>query len=136
VEAHYKLSDTEFENQFKACRIDPMIFSHEAHFRLAWIHINKYGMMQALENIQPQLKSFVAFIGSKDKYNTTLTIAGISAVNHFIQRSHSSNFKDFIKEFPRLKNNFKALIKSHYSFDVFNSKKAKRKYLQPDIQPF
>ena len=136
MEVHYKLSDTEFEKHFIACKLDPSIFSHEAHLRLAWIHIHKYGMEQAVENIQTQLQNFVASAGAVDKYNTTLTIAAVRAVGHFIEKSNTTNFKDFIKEFPQLKNNFKALIESHYSFDVFNSLKAKTEFLEPDLQPF
>ena len=39
-------------------------------------------------------------------------------------------------EFPRLKNNFRELISSHYGFDIYNSEKAKMKYLEPDLLPF
>ena len=136
MEAHYKLSDTEFEEQFIDCKLDPSIFSHEGHLRLAWININQYGLEQAEENIQSQLQNFVEFAGAKDKYNTTLTIAAIRAVGHFMAKSNAVNFKDFIEEFPQLKNNFKALIECHYSFDVFNSLKAKAEFLEPDLLPF
>lgn len=136
MEAHYKLSDTEFEEQFIDCKLDPSIFSHEGHLRLAWININQYGLEQAEENIQSQLQNFVEFAGAKDKYNTTLTIAAIRAVGHFMAKSNAVNFKDFIEEFPQLKNNFKTLIESHYSFDVFNSLKAKAEFLEPDLLPF
>ena len=33
----------------------------------------------------------------------------------------SENFKDFIVEFSQLKQDFKSLINSHYSFDIFVS---------------
>ena len=136
MEKHYNLSDLEFEQQFVDCKLDPAIFSHEAHLRLAWININRYGMEQAEKNIQKQLQHFVESVGAKDKYNTTLTIAAIKAVGYFKEKSKADNFKDFIEEFPQLKNNFKALIGSHYSFDIFNSNKAKTTFLEPDLIPF
>lgn len=133
---HFELTDLEFEVQFESCSLNPVLFSHEAHIRLAWIHINNYGVEQALLNIQKQLLSFVAHVGAPNKYNTTLTIAAIKAVYHFTLKSTSNNFKDFIQEFPRLKNNFKALMDAHYGFDIFSSEHAKTAYLEPDLVPF
>ena len=136
MEKHFELSDLEFENQFNSCQLNPSFFSHEAHLRLAWIHIDKYGFEQAKGNIQKQLQDFVAHVGAEDKYHKTLTIVVIQAVNHFMLQSTSDNFPDFIIEFPQLKEDFKSLISSHYSFDVFSSAEAKLKFISPELKPF
>lgn len=136
MEKHYNLSDQEFERQFENCQLDPADFSHEAHLRLAWIHLDKYGKERAEENIQTQLQKFVSHAGAKDKYNATLTLAAIKAVYHFKSKSKVTHFQDFIVAFPQLKNNFKELMKLHYSFDIFNSKNAKKRFLEPDVSPF
>ncbi len=136
MEKHFEFSDAEFEQQFITCALHPANFSHEAHLRLAWININKYGIEQAEQNICSQLQKFVEFVGAKDKYNLTLTIAAIKAVYHFWLKSNADNFKDFITEFPRLKYSFKELMASHYGFDIYNSDKAKTEYLEPDLLPF
>ena len=133
---HLQLSDAAFERSFKDGTLHLSLFSHEAHLRLAWIHIKKYGIEHAIENICDQLKSFVENIGAKDKYNTTVTIAAIRAVYHFSLKSESNNFVDFIEEFPRLKDNFKTLLGQHYSVDIFSSERAKKSYLEPDLLPF
>jgi len=134
--SHFDFSDSEFLDQFMNCKFDPAYFSHEAHLRLAWININRFGIKKAEENIQNQLKNYVEFVGVKDKYNTTLTIAAIKAVYHFILKSKSDNFKDFMIEFPRLKTHFKELMNSHYSIDIYTSQKAKNEFLEPDLLPF
>jgi len=136
VEKHWSYTDAEFEQLFKSCELPPVEFSHEAHLRLAWLHISQYGIVHAEENIQNQLQKFVAFVGAKDKYHTTLTIAAIRAVYHFMLKSKSDNFEDFIVEFPQLKHKFKTLMGAHYSFDIFSSAKAKVEFLQPDLNPF
>ena len=136
MEKHFELSDSEFEKQFISCELNPADFSHEAHLRLAWINIDKYGIQQAEKNIQNQLQKFVEFVGAKDKYNMTLTLAAIKAVYHFTLKSKSDNFMDFITEFPRLKYNFKELMDFHYGFDIYNSEKAKTEFLKPDLIPF
>ena len=136
MEAHFELSDELFEQQFQTCTLNSALFSHEAHLRLAWIHIKKYGVEKAAENISEQLTTFVAYAGARDKYNKTLTIAAIKAINHFIYQSGTNNFYDFIQEFPRLKFNFKELMSYHYQIDIYNSEIAEREFVEPDLLPF
>jgi len=133
---HFELSDDHFEEEFKNCKLDPALFNHEAHLRLAWIHVTKYGEAKAIENITGQLYAYVVSLGAIDKYNKTLTIAAIKAVNHFIGRSGADNFAEFIQQFPRLKFNFKELMGFHYGINIFNSEIAKQHYLEPDLLPF
>lgn len=65
MENHFDLSDSDFEKKFSSYQLNPAHFTHEAHLRLAWIHINKYGIGQAKKNIQYQLQKFVEFVGAK-----------------------------------------------------------------------
>jgi hypothetical protein len=136
MEKHSNLTDLEFEKQFKNCSLNPTLFSHEAHIRLAWIQVKKYGKEKAIQNICSQLASYVNFLGATGKYNITLTVAAVKAVYHFMQKSGAENFKDFIVQFPRLKYNFKELMAAHYKTDIFNSALAKKEFLMPDLLPF
>lgn len=131
-----ELSDNEFEIAFRNCAVPPSQFNHEAHLRLAWIHIKNYGPDTAIENICNQLNTYVEYLGAEDKYNTTLTVASVKMVNHFMDKSKSDTFLCFMKEFPHLKTCFRELIGAHYSMDIFTSKKAKKGYLEPDLIPF
>lgn len=130
------LNDSEFEKQFRDGILAPSLFNHEAHLRLAWIHVSKYGVDNACKEISNQILAYVTQLGETDKFNKTLTIAAVRTVNHFLLKSKSNSFQDFITEFPRLKYNFKDLLDSHYGFDIFNSEKAKTHYVEPDLLPF
>ena len=136
MNSHFILTDDVFEKQFASCSLNPEMFSHEAHIRLAWIHIKKYGVEQAAENICMQLLAFVIKLGATDKYNKTLTVAAVKAVNHFMGRTDAENFSDFISTFPQLKYHFKELIAAHYGIDIYHSEKAKQEYLEPDLLAF
>lgn len=136
MERHFYLNDLEFEQKINRCELSPSDFTHEAHLRLAWLNISKYGIEQAQENIKKQILNFVEFVGAQDKYNMTLTIGATKAVYHFMLKSDSDNFKDFISEFPQLKSNFKGLMACHYGIDIYNSDKAKKEFLEPDLVPF
>jgi len=133
---HFDLTDEEFEKQFENCQLDPALFSHEAHLRLAWIHIEKYGIDKAIENISYQLKKFVEFLGVTNKYNETVTVAAVKAVYHFKLRTETTNFKEFILQNSKLKYHFKELLRQHYTTDIYNDQRAKERFLAPELLPF
>ena len=134
--SHFNLNDKSFEQALESCSLDPTLFSHEAHLRLAWLQINKYGMEKAIDKITTVLPAYVASLGVAGKYNLTVTIAAIKAVDHFMKKSAASNFRAFILENPGLKYNFRKLLGYHYSENIFISEKAKTKYVEPDLIPF
>lgn len=133
---HNILTDAEFERQFAAATLDPAVFTHEAHLRLAWIHLTRYGLNQAIENITGQLKNYTRAVGAAAKYNETVTVAAIYAVSHFMIRSACKDFPSFIVENSQLKTRFKDLIFTHYRTDIFKSEHAKSNFLQPELLPF
>ena len=100
------------------------------------MHLNQYEIDAAIYNITSQLKNYTRSLGAEDKYNETITVAAVKAVYHFMLKSKTKSFSQFIKEFPRLKTNFKDLLAQHYGFDVFNSEEAKSSFITPDLLPF
>lgn len=136
MQTHYALSDELFEQQFADTTLNPHLFSHEAHLRLAWIHIGKYGTAQAVDNICTQIKRFDRTHDDGTKYNQTVTVASVKAVAHFMAKSEANNFKDFISAFPRLRHQLKDLLAQHYSWDIFADKAAKSEYVAPDLLAF
>ncbi len=135
-ELHRQLSDIEFEEQFESCTLEPTFFTHEAHMRLAWIHIKKYGGPAACENICNQIKRFDIVHDKGEKYNKTVTIAAVKIVQHFMSKSEVATFPEFIELYPRLTKNFMQLVRSHYGTDIFSDPVAKTTYIQPNLLPF
>ena len=133
---HYQLNDSDFEQRFQDCSLEPSLFNHEAHVRLAWVYIKKYGEAVAIQKICEDIRRFDQTHGDGNKFHVTLTVASVKAVNHFIKKSSSSSFKAFISEFPRLKTSFKELLGQHYGFNVLVNEKAKTTYIHPDLVPF
>lgn len=133
---HWTLTDQEFESQFENYTLKPGMFSHEAHIRLAYIHINKYGQAKAETNMCEQIKGFANSLGDTTKFNLTVTIAAVKTVKNFMDKASSDNFRDFIQEFPELITNFKDLLWKHYGYNIFSDKKAKAEYQEPSLIPF
>ena len=136
MQDHFQLSDTDFLNRIKNATLDPQYFNHEAHLRMAYLLIEGFGIDNAIEMTCAQIELYATSLGAKDKFNRTVTIAAVKAVYHFLLKSKSDGFKNFIDEFPRLKFNFKDLLAQHYNIDIFNSEIAKSSFLEPNLLPF
>ncbi|UOB17449.1 hypothetical protein [Abyssalbus ytuae] len=132
MEQHYKFSDSLFLEKFEDCTFPPDLFTHEAHLRLAWINLNKYGTKKAIKNVCDQIERFDKVNGDGTKYNKTITVASIYIMKHFMKQSAANNFETLLKEFPKLKHNFLDLIRAHYEIDIFTEEIAKKQYLRPD----
>src|SRR6185436_18732622 len=129
MEKHSLISDDELEKQFADCSLNPELFTHEAHLRLAWIHIKKYGLDLAIQNLCVQIARYAELLGAKDKFNKTVTVAALKAVYHFMNRAKANDFDGLIREFPRLKTEFKGLMNAHYGIDIFKFEVAKKEFV-------
>ena len=136
MNTHYQLSDADFARQFADLSLDPKLFSHEAHLRLAWILIKREGIEKAIEMVCKQIKAFDAHHGDGTVYHETLTTAAVHIVKHFMDKASLDDFSLMLEEFPRIKNNFKGLIEAHYSNNIFTDPFAKVTYQEPDLLPF
>lgn len=133
---HYEYSDQELEDSFSDKTFPVKLFTHEAHLRLAYIHIKKYGVNLAVENLCSQIKTYAEFHGANNKYNATVTYASLHILLKYIGISKTDKFHDLTQEFPVLLYDFKKEIQQYYSWDVFESSKAKKEIFQPDVIPF
>lgn len=136
MEKHWRYTDEAYEQKFKEAKFPPLYFSHEAHLRLAYIHLKKYGLNQSIDNMCKQIYDFAIKYGATMKFNATVTYASLQIMYHYINKSKSENFPDLMKEYPFLLKDFKGVIKQHYSGDIFRSPEAKANILQPDLESF
>lgn len=130
------MNNSEFIEVFESGTLNPQLFNHEAHIKLAWIYLNMYGEGVAISKTCEGIRNFDKLHGDGTKYHTTLTVASVKAVHHFMRKSKSTTFEDFIVEFPRLKTSFKELLDQHYGEDMVHNKKAKAEFVEPDLLPF
>jgi hypothetical protein len=149
MEQHRTLSDRAFLDKFVNRTLPPEWFSHEAHLRLAFLHIRNLGVDNAIDTVRTQLKAYVAHLGATDKYHETLTIAAVRAVYHFMLRekmdtlsvhnpdeSSLEAFLTLLRRHPRLHTSFRELMFAHYETDIFSSAFAKKEYLEPELLRF
>ncbi|MDJ0646683.1 MAG: hypothetical protein QNJ57_11940 [Flavobacteriaceae bacterium] len=132
TEKHHLLTNDEFEEQFASCTLPACYFTHEAHLRLAYIHIKRYGVKQAIKNISRQIINFDDKYGDGTKFNKRITIASAKVVEHFMEKTSALDFKGMLLEFPQLRSNFCDVLKKHYKLDFFK-KENEEAYLETDL---
>jgi N-formylglutamate deformylase len=130
------ISDAALLQEIASGRLNPEIFTHEAHLRLAWILIRSRGVESAVKDVATLIKKYVEQLGVGHKYNHTVTVAAVYAVDHFIRKREIGSFQTFIETYPQLLTNFKDLLQSHYSIDIFHSKHAQTTFIEADLQGF
>ena len=135
-EDHFQLDDDSFLTQLEEALLSPKLFDHEAHLRMAWLYLRKYGLQNAIAQACSTIQKFDQIHGSGSKFHLTLTVASVKVVHHFMQKSNTSDFQDFMHEFPVLRTDFFRLLLQHYGQDVLQSKLAKTSYVKPDLLPF
>lgn len=91
--------DRDFRSAFEACAIPPSDFTHKAHVRLAYVYLVESGVELAVQRMRDGLLRFIEHHDiPPDKFHETMTRAWVLAVRHFMSRSSSTSFADFIVE--------------------------------------
>lgn len=112
------------------------MFSHEAHVRLAFIHIVKYGREVARENLCNQIKEAAKRVGYHDKFHYTITCASVELLALNGVGSDLLEFAAFKAKYPQMLDNFKSILLSYYSEALLFSDSARRVFVAPDLQDF
>lgn len=136
MDDHYSYTDDQLLLGLKKATLRPEMFTHVCHLRWGWLLLQKFVRDKAICRACEDLKNYTKAWGVAEKYNETVTVAAINAIDHFRKRSKAENFVGFIKENPRLQTSFKELMESHYSLDVLKSAAARHKFQEPDLLPF
>ena len=110
MEKHFLLSDDEFLESFTNTSMDPKVFTHEGHLRLAWIHIRRFGLHQAVLNVCEQIERFDQVHGDGNKFDEKLTVACVQMVHDLMSQSGGTSFSDFLKKHPELRTDFSSLL--------------------------
>lgn len=112
-EEHMQFTDAEFEKQFSDTTLLKKQFTHDAHLRLAWIHVSKYGEQQAILNLTSQIKAYVSKLGLAHKYVESTTIAAVRLVHSRYVKQPKASYSEFITSNPDLHTHFQELIQEY-----------------------
>ncbi|MET2984157.1 hypothetical protein [Aureibaculum conchae] len=110
TEKHQLLTDKQFEKQFENCTLPPVLVTYEAHLRLAYIHVKKYGIKKAAVTLYKQLTAFNTKFGHVLILSKANIKAFVKLIYDFIKKATTTSFRGLLLEFPDLKTHLSALL--------------------------
>lgn len=129
-------SDLEFKERVERRMFPASEFNHRAHLRLAYVYLVENDPDDAVTLMRQALFELLksAGVDPSTKFHETLTRAWVLAVAHFMQRTEDSEAADrFIDRNPWILD--PKIMLSHYSCEVLFSDRARREYVEPDLEP-
>jgi hypothetical protein len=130
-------ADTEFKEQFEACKFPASEFDHRAHIRLAYIYlVENQNVDKAIELMRNSIIRLLNHIGVEpgEKYHETLTEAWILAVHHFMNKTGTASCADdFIDQNTEMLDS--KIMLTHYSAELLFSQPARQTFIEPDKDP-
>ena len=135
VESHeLSQDDSNFRSAFESCTVPPPQLNHQAHVRLAYIYLVESGVEPAVQRMREGLLNFIEHNGiPRSKFHETITRAWVLAVRHFMDKSSSTSFQDFIAKNAVLLDS--KIMLTHYSASVLFSSDARASFVEPDLDP-
>jgi len=125
--------DLEFRSAFERLEIAPAAFNHEAHLRLAYVCLVESDLVSAQARMRKALLTFLAANDiPPEKFHETLTGAWILAVRHFMDRSPSASFAEFLVKSQPLCDS--KVMLTHYSLELLFSPEARAAFVVPNLE--
>jgi hypothetical protein len=134
MEHRISKEDRDFRSAFENCIVSPSQFNHEAHVRLAYVYLVEGDVESAVPRMRESLLNFLEHHRiPRAKFHETITRAWVLAVRHFMNRSPSTCFADFIAQNKELLDS--KIMLTHYSASVLFSPDARASFVEPDLDP-
>lgn len=129
------LSDDAFLAGFAACTLPPEAFSHLGHLRIAWIHLQRYPLAQAVERVCDGIDVFARHLGVPQKYNRTLSEALVVLMAAGGGGDRAVSWDAFLDRNRALVDDARAVLARHYSPAVLTGGAARCRFVTPDREP-
>ena len=123
------LADNEFLAAFHTCTLDPAMFRHADHLRLAWLYVHQEPLEEALIRVRTEIQAFAPHHRASHKYHETITTAWVRLI-----ATHSeTSFESFIQENESLLNG--ELLHRFWTPEALASDEARNAWVPPDRRP-
>lgn len=128
-------SDDAFLSAFNDCSAPPSAFNHVGHVRIAWIHLQRYPLEQAIRLTCDGIARFALHLGVPDKYHRTLSEALMRIMAQRGAADTGLAWERFLSQNRDLVDDARQLLGRHYSEALLNSAAAKVSFVPPDLLP-
>lgn len=124
------LSDPDFVSAVNACELESL--SHHDHIRLAWIILQNYPLVAAIDLLRRQFAAFAESKGKPMVFHETITWAFAALINERIERGlGGTSWMEFLTLNPDVARG-KTILHEYYHVATLDSEIARRTFVLPD----
>jgi hypothetical protein len=127
------MSDDEFLSAFLACTLPPAQFNHLGHVRIAWIHMQRYLLDDAICRTCAAIKAYAAHLGAVAKFHWTVTEALMRLLHQGGAADRRLDWTAFIARNDDLLVNACNHVARHYTERALEAGRAS--FVAPDLLP-
>ncbi len=128
------LSDDDFLRAFFSAELSNSSFHHGDHLRLAWLMVQRHGLVDAEVRVTAGIQNFAAANGHAARYHDTMTRFWVRLVAHAIaSRPELQDFDAFLAAYPILLD--PTLPFRHWRREAMFTPEARAEWREPDLLP-
>lgn len=124
------MDDSEYLAAFEACAIANTEFHHADHIRVAWIYLERYPLLDAMQRFIASLRRFAAHHDVPMLYHETITVAYLLLIHE--RRNGEATFDDFRANNADLFTWKPSILDRYYSTETLASDRARSAFVLPD----
>jgi hypothetical protein len=126
------MSDDEMLARFEALEL-PDGFRHRDHVRLAWIHLRRFTVPEALARISTGLAGLARSRGVPGRYHQTITWAYVFLIGERMARTgREQSWEEFARDNADLLEWEGGLLRRYYRDETLRSGLAREAFVLPD----
>ena len=127
------MNDAKWMQEFERCALSNDSFHHVDHVRMAFLYLQKYAPLEAMERFSSALTRFAGASGKANLYNETVTWAFLLIIRERLARFNAlpswDEFAAANQDLLAWENN---VLKKYYRPETLRSELAKKVFLFPD----
>ena len=120
---------------FEQGLIDPDAFDHEAHVYVAWLYVERFALLEAIEKFDAALRRLTASLGIPGKYHATITWFFILLIAERRAAEPGADWYRFRHSNDDIVSDGK-LLQRYYNEETLASDRARQSFVLPDRANF
>ncbi len=116
----------------KECLSEDGQFHHQGHVKLAWLHLKRYPLLEALSRFRIGLKYFAETHHEANKYHETLTIGYMLVIQERMAGQGPASWEVFAQQNPDLLDWKNPVLNRFYHSQTLWSEQARSAFVLPD----
>ena len=127
------MTDDAFMAAFEDGTLPLDAFHHADHLRMAYLYLQRYAPLEAIERFSSALFRFAAAHGKANLYNETITWALLLIIRERMARAtRKMDWAEFLSQNDDLLNWKQGLLKTYYREETLASDLARSTFVFPD----